>query len=406
MQKTWLKPYLNTQQKTVTIIGAGINGAYTAYYLAQHGYKVYIIDKNAAIADGASGNPQAILYYSSSGRDHLLDEMFDIGYIHTSKLVKQLLIEDAEYKHCGSIHIANNPRLQKQQQNIINKQLNNFSLIQNKYNEINNNYQDYLFDRDSMWIKPKALVTKLLNHPNIKRILNACVQKLVYIDNQWQIYYDQHTYLSTGNVVLCTGYELANFEQVKDIPITPNSGQISLIPKFNNIDKILCFGGYLTPALDGYHCLGATYHPNEIITKPNTLNHELNIKELNSIMSVPLEFDLKSISGRVSTRGTTKDYFPIIGPATTYSLFKVSYHPLGYNPKLNLKIDCPYLPGLYLNLGHGSKGMLSGSFAGKLITQYITNQDAICSNQLREKVHPHRFWLKRLVYETNNPNSN
>ncbi len=55
-----LKPYLskpvtNSNIKKIAIIGGGISGATTAHSLAQRGYQVTLFERNAALAQEASG---------------------------------------------------------------------------------------------------------------------------------------------------------------------------------------------------------------------------------------------------------------------------------------------------------------------------------------------------------------
>ncbi|MEI6228264.1 MAG: FAD-dependent oxidoreductase, partial [Methylophilaceae bacterium] len=45
--------------KHAVIIGAGIAGCSTAYALAQRGIRITLIERNAEIANEASGNPLA-----------------------------------------------------------------------------------------------------------------------------------------------------------------------------------------------------------------------------------------------------------------------------------------------------------------------------------------------------------
>jgi tRNA 5-methylaminomethyl-2-thiouridine biosynthesis bifunctional protein len=58
--------------------------------------------------------------------------------------------------------------------------------------------------------------------------------------------------------------------------------------------------------------------------------------------------------------------------------------------------DLPWLEGLYVNAGHGSKGLITAPICGELIASLITNRDLPIDLKLTSKLNPSRFLLREL----------
>ena len=56
--------------------------------------------------------------------------------------------------------------------------------------------------------------------------------------------------------------------------------------------------------------------------------------------------------------------------------------------------DLPWLRGLYVNAGHGSKGMITAPICGELIANLITNNPLPIEEKLASRMNPSRFLLR------------
>ena len=101
---------------------------------------------------------------------------------------------------------------------------------------------------------------------------------------------------------------------VSGIAIDVTSGQVSHVPETQNfvgLDAGISYGGYLTPAKDGYHELGSTFDRSaqmEILESANYHNRDLLPAELAIKMPNP-----KVYGARVSRRASTPDRNPVCG---------------------------------------------------------------------------------------------
>jgi len=125
--------------------------------------------------------------------------------------------------------------------------------------------------------------------------------------------------LRFGAVVLAAGAsmnEMLTQFGVQGVPIDITSGQVSHIPATTSSDTLRCglsFGGYLTPAIDGMHELGATFErePNDAVTSEG---HTHNLRLLpESLRQLFADTDVTEINGRTARRASTPDRNPIWG---------------------------------------------------------------------------------------------
>ena len=79
---------INNHQKSITIIGAGLAGAFTANTFAEQGYQVTVIESESKPAQKASGNHQAMLYGRFSAYPSLQYDFYHQAYLHSLTRLK------------------------------------------------------------------------------------------------------------------------------------------------------------------------------------------------------------------------------------------------------------------------------------------------------------------------------
>ena len=103
------------------------------------------------------------------------------------------------------------------------------------------------------------------------------------------------------------------------------------------------------------------------------------------------KIEAKSLQGRVAWRSQTLDYMPLAGQLLDEELLRKN--PPRYNAKSE---SLPWLQSLYVNAGHGSKGMISAPICGELIASLATDGALSLSAKLASKLNPSRFLLREL----------
>ncbi|MBX9866006.1 MAG: FAD-dependent 5-carboxymethylaminomethyl-2-thiouridine(34) oxidoreductase MnmC, partial [Burkholderiales bacterium] len=400
-------PVLPLQNKHIAIIGAGISGAATALSLAKRGYQVTVYEKNSAPALEASGNYQGMLYASWSAFGGTMMELSCNAYRYTHNLITSKLQLNTDYAPCGLIQLGHNVEQIRRNNQLLNANLPPEFLSAVNHQQIENlagvkldTTLTGVYYPSGLWLNPPSLIKALLQHPNISLITNCQIQAIEYQENEWQLFDDQHTQIaSTPCLVLCNSHYINQFKPTKQLQIRKIRGQISLIPQQNKLQTILCGAGYITPNKATKFTLGATFQFNDHSTAIRAQDHQLNLANFAQILPDIIDMvDYEQLEGQTNFRASPHDYLPLVGPIAKYNEFVEDYAKLRQDKKARISPICQYHPNLYLNLGHGAKGMLTAPFCGELIADYITGTPLACSESLRQALHPNRLYVHELVH--------
>jgi tRNA 5-methylaminomethyl-2-thiouridine biosynthesis bifunctional protein len=391
--------------KSIAIIGAGISGAATAFSLANRGYQVTVFEQNNLAASEASGNYQGMLYGSWSAFGGEMMELSSSAYRYSHNLIKNLLTtSNGEFAECGIIQLAHSQQQSKRNQQLLTTEFaNQFikavnkSEIQKLANCTLATNIDGAFFPHGLWLHPPALVNALLRHKNITLINNCKITDLKPCETIWHVYHDSIAE-SFDAVVLCNSHMLNQFEISQNLPIRKIRGQISISETDSNLTSILCGDGYITPNKGNKFTFGATFDFKNENCDITERDHQENINNFNEIIpAIMNKINIKELSGNTNLRASPHDYIPIVGQLAKREYFMTTYAKISKDKNAQIKSACEYIPNLYLNIGHGSKGMLTAPFCGEIITDYIDGTVLPISQKLRYALHPNRFYIRELV---------
>ncbi len=86
----------------------------------------------------------------------------------------------------------------------------------------------------------------------------------------------------------------------------------------------------------------------------------------------------------------------MVGPVADVDYFKSHYHDLSKGKAASNYADAKYLKGLYLNVGHGAKGLCSSFLSAELLASQINNEALPVSKTLQNVLNPSRFMIRDL----------
>jgi len=213
-------------------------------------------------------------------------------------------------------------------------------------------------------------------------------------------------------LVLACATEIGRLLPDANLPLKRIRGQISRLPA-NSLSRqlrtVVCAEGYVAPPRDGEHTLGASFdfHSDELT--PSVAEHAGNLELLREISTDLAErldaqtLDPATLEGRAAFRCTSPDYLPIVGPLADAEAFAETYAVLAKDARQVPDAPCPWLPGLYINSGHGSRGLITAPLSGELIAAWLEDEPLPVPREVAEACHPNRFMLRTLIRGSGSP---
>jgi len=409
------KPWLitNTQPtKSVIVIGAGLAGTTTARALAERGINVLVIDQHG-IAKQGSGNPQGGLYIKLATQDGaMLTRFYLTAYQYALNFLRHYLGEGTSdnpyWQQCGMLQLAYNDAEGKRQQQLLNHthipaelayavNAQEASALANTRLE-----KGGLFFPTSGWVSPADLCRRLLDHPNIS-FQQAQATSIYKGAKDWIVDTDSGLF-KASDLVLATAYETKSLLKDSHLPIRFSRGQLSYVKRdiAQNLSTVICGKSFIAPAKSDTHCIGATFGTGDANTSMEDKDHIHNLEHLGGMaeqwQSAVEKSGLALVQGgRVGFRCTTPDHLPIVGLAPISQEFVQTFAQMAKNANQIATVPAPLMQGLWLNLGHGAKGLISTPLCAEIIANQITQGAMPIGNSIREALWPGRFLVRKLI---------
>jgi tRNA 5-methylaminomethyl-2-thiouridine biosynthesis bifunctional protein len=203
-------------------------------------------------------------------------------------------------------------------------------------------------------------------------------------------------------VILANADGAANIAQTDFLPLSRVRGQVSYVAATTasaDLRCVLSFDGYITPALQGCHSLGATFERANDQVELAARDHLRNLENLEqaapALRRALAVTDAAALPGRVSFR-TYAGELPVVGPAPEADFYLREYAGLAKGRLRKAYAQAAYQPGLYLNLAHGARGVTTTPLAAEMIAAYLEGEPQPVPESLRQALHPGRFLIRRL----------
>lgn len=399
-----------TSAAHVLVIGAGIAGASTSWALIKQGFKVTLIEKATKAGQQASGNPAGLMMPALATDQSSFAEYFIQAYSYSIGHAKTLAkSHDFNFSQTGIIQLAFNQRQQKRQQNWL--QLDHLTSLMDAVTReevkslsgLDFNHQGVYF-KEAAWLSPLLYVQAHLNDckEQLQCIFSCDVKKLNYQQGQWQLY-DQGDELIASAPLVVLANAADAMQLIDDLPLSLRTvrGQISMLQQNKSTCALklpVCYDGYLTPSMGGKQWLGATFS-DAISAECSPEDRKLNMDQLANVLpgfSYSEEGQLNIRQDRAALRCIATDYLPVVGPVPNVTFYRQHYQRLIQDRRAYRYPTAEYLPGLYMNIAHGSRGMVSAPFAAELLVREICGNTLNISSRLRDHLHPGRFLIRQL----------
>lgn len=419
--KPWLTPTIQPIKK-VAVIGAGIAGCSTAYALARRGIKVTVLDPNG-IATEASGNPQGAMYAKLAAGEATHSNIYIQGYLQSLRWLHQQLEPGDGWDNCGLIQLASSEKEAKRQQKFIENtdypdQLLH-SISQQQACDISGVTLNCggLFFPDAGWVSPQRLCQELLKHPLIS-FEQTHVEKLTHIENlnqqedSWQLHCKSihgESIEEFSHVIIACANKSQHLLPDSYLPTKSIRGQLTYLPSDDNnptskLKTVLCGKGYIAPANNGNLCLGASYNIKDDEPNMRLVDHQKNFdylddfgEEFKALHQTLNQKNADQYPGRTGFRCTTPDYLPMAGPLLDEPKFDTEFTAIRKNLARYPGKSANFLNNLYLNIGHGSRGLTSAPLCAELVASYICGENFPVAKDHAEALLPGRFYIREMV---------
>lgn len=403
----WAWPPPARTRQRIVVIGGGLAGTSTARSLAERGFPVTLLEASSALGAGASGNPLGVLYTKLSARTGTLPRFALSSWLHAVAHYRNgfemARWPQAAGDFCGVLQLIGDEALLA----ALEAQLTGHhawvqcvdaaaaSRLAGSPVE-----SGALWFPQAGWVAPRAICVGNATHPMIEVLLDAPVTRLDRQGERWRITAGDRE-LEAEIVVVAAANQTADLLPDAYLPLRSIRGQITLLPSDATLTvpaTIVCHEGYAAPLADGGLCIGATFDLDDRDPAPRRDSHAQNLRALAQALPglLPAQRDAAKLEGRVGFRCTTPDYLPVVGAVSDAASLRTHYAALRKNARTVIKTPAQPLPGLYVNVGHGSRGLTSTPICAELLAAQIAGEARPLPLDLIQALHPSRFLLRAL----------
>lgn len=376
----------------ISIIGGGIASAALAFSLTQRGYGVDVFCKDAQLAQGASGNVQGAIYPLLNADFDTLAQFSLSAYLYTRRVLPKIATQ-APFNHawCGVLQCAFDEKSQKKLDKISDESL--FKDILTRLNKEQAHAHSGLdlkkggvFYPEGGWVCPQELTCALFT---LAEKTGLCTlhfqQEITQLDrttNTWTLQ-TPHTTHDASTLVIACGHSANQFAVTEHLPIYPVRGQVSHVKPTEytqNLKTVLCAQGYMMPALNEQHCIGASYVRRNTQTHLNNAEHSANKDRLTTSFP-PCEWaqglDFTQLNGRAAIRCATRDHLPFIGPVPDREALTATH------------------ANLFMLTALGSRGLCTALLSAEILAAQICHEPLPVPEHIRAALDPARMWLRK-----------
>jgi len=355
----------------IVVIGAGIAGVCSAFFLKQKGLSVLVIDRSGVASTGGSSAAGAFVspkIGKGSALQQLTNEAFEFAKDFYIKYFPKYFYQTGIIRMPKDNSDANK-FIEYEQFNSAKREW----IEDLKPYSIKEQNSAFLFYEAGVCDAPKMCNEILQDIP----YMQYKVDRLIYQNGFWQI-----GDIQANKVVLATGYENSLFDMrymgVKGTWGSRGDYESNLDLKVSMHKKIS-----ISANIDGVIKIGATHVKSQ---DPCMVCDGKPLKELEEIALTMVDSsDFKLKETYCGMRSGSKDYFPLVG-----GIIDVEYMLTNY-PKIKKGAKPPIkkLDNIYICNGLGGRGFVFAPLMGKILADYIVDDI-----EIDNRVNPDRLFLK------------
>jgi tRNA 5-methylaminomethyl-2-thiouridine biosynthesis bifunctional protein len=367
-------PSAAAPDRRVAIIGAGVAGTSCAERLASRGWEVTLIERRAAPALEASGNPVGLLRPSLHLEDTALARLSRsaLGYAfrHFSALTDEN--HALPWKQSGVLRLARDARQMERFEEVAAAAAFPAGFARC----VDAAEAARIAGRavrgpgwwlpSSGWVSPPELCAAQVQSGAIRRVFSAEALRLHPSGSAWRVEGEDGVLAEAPHVILAAAAEANALLPAAPLPLTPVRGQVSIAPPGARLAVPVGGDGFVAPT-DAGLVFGATFQLDDPEREPRAADRASNLERAESLLpGIAAGLDPTRLAGRVGFRATTPDRLPIYG-------------------------ELPEHPGVRAALGLGANGLLWAPLCAELLASQMDGEPLPLERDLAAAIGPGRF---------------
>lgn len=364
------------------VIGAGLAGTSCAAQLASRGWEVQIIERHSAPAQEASGNPAGLLMPVFSADWNPATRLTVPSFVYAIQWLNALTRRGNApvWKQSGVLQLARDHAHLERQRRIAE----GFALPDDLVRLVSVEEGAALCGapvagpgwwlRSAGWADPGAVCRANLaaGGDAVQCRFEREAARLRRAGDDWEVLDASGSLLGRAPVViLANAHAARTLAGGQGLALTPTRGQVSFVPQpaGQQLSMPVCRDGFITPAVDGAFCLGASFDAVGDDPQPRESDHAANLERLERLLpGFNTGLDPAALRGRVSFRTVTPDRLPLAGVL-----------PLAGGQ------------GVFACLGLASRGLTWAPLLGEIAVCRITGEPLPIERDVLKWLAPGRF---------------
>ncbi len=395
------------QPGRAVVIGGGLAGCCAAYSLSARGWKVRLVERRSRLAGEASGNPAAAVQPLLSLKPSPLSRFHEAAYRAVLRRVARWEGEAQTFgwRGGGVAQLPVTARLRRQLAGLAAAGIppaiaRAMDAIEARRRGGLDLGQEVLFFEAGGLLDPAAWCRRHAQRSGITLVAGREAARIERCDGGWRVWDAVGNPLGDGEVaILANAHEAKVLAQTAWLPITRVRGQIALVSREHYQRKpamVIGYHGYVAPVAADEILLGATWsHDDDCVALRAEDHEQLLARARRWLPDLGLRPDAP-LRGRVAFRSQSPDHLPLVGPVPDARTFASDYYDLHHG---RTRADYPvaaYIPGLFLSLAHGGRGVASACLAGEILAAQVCGGEPPVPEALVQAVNPARFLIRHL----------
>jgi tRNA 5-methylaminomethyl-2-thiouridine biosynthesis bifunctional protein len=380
------------------VVGAGAAGTAVAERLAARAWAVDVVDACDGPGQGASGNHAGVLRPQPSLDDNRLSRLSRAGALYGWRHIERARAAGGTRwaAACGVLHLGRDAAQEEKMRAVVAR----LALPEEVLRHVEAAEASALagwavplggwWFPGCGWVRPPSLcAANLAMHPHfIRTHWRRAVAAVVHRGGRWQaLAADGGVIAAAPVMILAAGVGVAAFAQAAPLPVRGARGQVSVLSAAAGSapHAVVCGGGYVTPAVDGRRCAGASFTVDDGEAAPRLCDQQANLAKLEALLpGYTAGLDAAALGARVGFRPLSPDRLPLAGamPATIAAAPEASLAAL------------PRHDGLYVLSGFGARGLAWAALVGEMLAARIDGDPLPLERELVEAMDPGRFLLR------------